>query len=302
MKTNITISIVLIILIFFSSSCYTYVAFEKPTPPEIIPEKRVNNIAFINTYDYTIPDSSSGKENNVYQAGITKVINGLKKSLASDENINFIVIDTLVRGKALTVLPDSLNPDSVKNICRRYNSTMLLVLEAFNMSMDWEQDVEEDEDGSRSRTNNYYLYMSAGLSLYSESGDVIDRSIEPCRSLYESRAALIGIAVFVPSIYKAEKQIGQLAEFVAENYVNKFYPGTATVSRKIFYAKNMIGADKYLMEHEWEKAIDLLKPLAASPDPKIARKAANNLSVAYEAIGNDNAAEFWFNKSQEGAK
>jgi hypothetical protein len=302
MKTKFVYSIFVILLIFLTTSCYTYVFFEKQTPPEIIPEKQVNNIAFINAFDYSIPDSASENKANIYQAGVTEVISGLKKSFASDENINFNIIDTLVSGKASDVLPDSLNPDSVKNICRMNNSDMLLVLEAFHMNMDWEQEVEEDEDGSRSRTNNYYLYMSAGLSLYSESGDAIDRSMEPCRSLYESRAALIGIAVFVPSIYKAEKQIGSLAEFVAENYVNKFYPGTETVNRKIFYAKNMIDADKCLINHQWETAIELLMPLTASTDPKIARKAANNLSVAYEAIGNESAAEFWYNKSTDDKK
>lgn len=301
-KNTLAASVFIIVLLFLASSCYTYVFFEKPTPPDIIPEKQVNNIAFINVYDYTIPDSASSNENNVYQTGVTEVINGLRKSFATDEHINFKVIDTLIRGKAPTVLPDSLNPDSVKNICKLNNSSILLVLEAFKIYMDWEQEVEEDEDGSRSRTNNYYLYMSAGLSLYSESGDVIDRSMEPCRSLYESRAALIGLAVFVPSIYKAEKQIGPLADFVAENYVNKFYPGTETVNRKIFYAKNMLAADNYLMEHEWDKAIELLMPLTTSSDPKIARKAANNLSVAYEAIGNEPAAEFWYNKSIEEKK
>jgi hypothetical protein len=302
MKTKIIDSAFVILLLFLASSCYTYVFFEKPTPPEIIPEKQANNIAFINTYDYTIPDSTSKSENNIYQAGVTEAINGLKKSFTADENINFIVIDTLVKGKAPTALPDSLNPDSVRNICSRYNSSMLLVLDAFNMDMDWELEVEEDEDGSKSKTHNYYLYMSAGLSLYSESGDVIDRSMEPCRSLYDSRAALVGLIAFTPSIYKAEKQIRHLAEFVAENYVSKFYPGTETVNRKIFYAKNMLEADNYLMEHDWDKAIELLLPLAASSDSKIASKAANNLSVAYEAIGNDRAAEFWFNKSQEGIK
>ena len=302
MKITFTISSVLIILTFLASSCYTYVFFEKPTPPEIIPDKSINNIAFINDYDYTITDSTSGKENKVYRAGITEVINGLKKSLASDEHFNFNIADTLIKGKALSVLPDSLNPDSVRNICKRYNSSMLLVLDAFNMNIDWEQEVTEDEDGDRSRTNNYYLYMSAGLSLYSETGDVIDRSMEPCRSLYESRAALIGLAVFVPSIYKAEKQIRDLALFVAENWVKKFYPGTATVNRKIYYAKGMSEADKCLMNHDWEKAIDLLKPFTTSTDPKIAGRAANNLSVAYEAIGNDRAAEFWSDKTQEGIK
>ena len=302
MKKTVTIFFVIIITILLVTSCYTYVFFEKPTPPEIIPEKQVNNIAFINAYDYTIPDSTAENENNIYQTGVTEVINGLKKSFTSDENINFNIIDTLVKGKAPAALPDSLNPDSVRNICSRYNSSMLLVLDAFNMDMDWELEVEEDEDGSKSKTHNYYLYMSAGLSLYSEYGDIIERSMEPCRSLYESRPALIGLIAFTPSIYKAEKQIRHLAEFVAENYVSKFYPGTETVNRKIFYAKNMLEADKYLIEHDWEKAIELLKPLAASPDSKIANKAANNLSVAYEAIGNDSAAEFWFNKSQEGIK
>jgi len=33
-----------------------------------------NSIVFINTFDYTIPDSASKNENNVYRAGITEVI------------------------------------------------------------------------------------------------------------------------------------------------------------------------------------------------------------------------------------
>jgi hypothetical protein len=56
------------------------------------------------------------------------------------------------------------------------------------------------------------------------------------------------------------------------------------------------------MDMDWEKAIELLKPLAESPEPILARKAANNLSVAYEALGHEQAAEYWFNKSGEGGK
>jgi hypothetical protein len=301
MKTNIKVLAVLILLGLLTSSCYTYVLFEKPAPPEIIPDKSLNSIAFINSYDYTIPDSISRGDNNVFQAGVTEVINGLKTSFTSNDQINFNIIDTLVRGNAFTKLPDSLSVDSVKNICTMNNSSMLLVLEAFNMDMDWEQEVEEDEDG-KSRTNIYYLYMWTGLSLYSESGDVIDRTIESCRVQYTSRPALIPIIGIPPSINKAEKEIRKLAQFAAENYVNKFYPGTTTISRKIYITKNLLDADNYCMEHNWDKAIELLKPLAASSDPKIARKAANNLSVAYEAVGNEQAAEYWFNKSNEGVK
>jgi hypothetical protein len=302
MKTIITNSSVLIIVILLLTSCFTSVSFNKPAPPEIMLEEPKNNIAFINAFDYTIPDEASKSENNVYRTGVTEVIDGLKTSFAYNEQIDFNVIDTLAGEKAPVRLSDTLSADSVKNICKTNNSSMLLVLEAFDMNIDFETLVEEYEDGSKSRTNNYYLVISAGLSLYSSSGDLIDRSMDALSSLYTSRPALSGIITFTPSLYKAEEEIGHLAKIVGEEYVKKFYPGTELVNRKIYVGKGLLEADNYCMEQNWDKAIELLRPLAESPDPKISRKAANNLSVAYEAVGNEKAAEYWFNKSMEGGK
>lgn len=299
MKTIIRISAVLVTLTLFVSSCFTYVAFEKSVPPEIILGNPKNTIAFINAYDYTIPDSVTKNENNVYRAGITEVIDGLKTFFTNNEEFDFNIIDTLVEGKALARFSDTLNADSVKNICRINNSSMLLGLEAFNITIDSEMEVEESEDGSVSRTSNFYLIVTAGLSLYSNSGDLIDRSWIGRTELYKSRWALTGISIFTPSIYKAEKDIRYLASFLGEDYGNKFYPGKETANRKIYVGKAFQDADKYCMEQNWDKAIELLKPLAESHDPKISKKAANNLSVAYEAIGNEKASEYWFNKSGE---
>src|SRR4030043_130850 len=165
MKTIITNSSVLIIVILLLTSCFTSVSFNKPAPPEIMLDKPKNNIAFINAFDYTIPDEASKSENNIYRTGITEVIDGLKTSFAYNEQIDFHVIDTLTGQKAPARLSDTLSADSVKNICKTNNSSMLLVLEAFDMNIDFETLVEEYEDGSKSRTNNYYLVISAGLSL-----------------------------------------------------------------------------------------------------------------------------------------
>lgn len=174
---------------------------------------------------------------------------------------------------------------------------MLLVLEAFSIGTNSETEVEEDEDGSTSRTANYYLIVTAGLSLYSNSGDLVNRSTVGRSELYKSRWALGGIALFDPSIYKAEKDIRYLAKFVAEDYINKFYPATETVQGKIYTGKELKEAADYCKDQHWDEAIELLKPLAVSPDPKISSKAAYNLSVAYEAIGNDRASELWLQKS-----
>jgi hypothetical protein len=120
--------------------------------------------------------------------------------------------------------------------------------------------------------------------------------------LEEPKNNIAFINAFDYTIYKAEEEIGHLAKIVGEEYVKKFSPGTELVNRKIYVGKGLLEADNYCMEQNWDKAIELLRPLAESPDPKISRKAANNLSVAYEAIGNEKAAEFWFNKSMEGGK
>src|SRR4030042_4613091 len=89
MKTIITNSSVLIIFILLLTSCFTSVSFNKPAPPEIMLDKPKNNIAFINAFDYTIPDEASKSENNVYRTGVTEVIDGLKTSFAYNEQIYF---------------------------------------------------------------------------------------------------------------------------------------------------------------------------------------------------------------------
>jgi hypothetical protein len=283
---------VLFIIVLFNTSCYTYVSFVKSSPPEIILEEPKNSIAFINSFDYTIPDENTKNENDVYQSGITEIIEGFKTLFAENEQIDFHIIDTLSRGKAQTGFSDTLSAYWVKDICRTNNFSMLLVLETFKIGINSE--VEESEE---SNTANYYLIETAGLSLYSSSGDLIDRSTVGRSLLYKSRWALGGIAIFEPSIYKAEKDIRYLAKFVAEDYVNKFYPGTETVHGKIYTGTELNEAADYCKGQNWDKAIELLKPLAMSPDPKISGKAAYNLSVAYEATGNDRASELWLQKS-----
>jgi len=285
------------IIFLFNTSCHTYVSYVKSTPPEITLEESKNSIVFINSFDYTIPDENPKNEDDVYQAGVTEVIEGLKTLFAENEQIDFRIIDTLARGRAQTGFSDTLSAYWVKDICRTNNSSMLIVMDAFSIGIDSEIEAEESEDGSTSNTANYYLIETAGLSLYSNSGELIDRSAVGRSLLYKSRWALGGIAVFDPSIYKAEEDIRYLAKFVAEDYINKFYPASETVQRKIYTGKELNEAADYCKEQNWDEAIELLKPLAVSPDPKISSKAAYNLSVAYEATGNMKASEFWLQKS-----
>jgi hypothetical protein len=54
-----------------------------------------------------------------------------------------------------------------------------------------------------------------------------------------------------------------------------------------------------MSQQRWDEAIVLLLPLAHSPDQKLAKKAAHNLSLCLQAVGRISDAEYWMAKANE---
>jgi len=84
-------------LIMFLSSCTRIIYIGKRVEPEIILEKKHNDIVFINLFDYTLPENVKQKASVGYQAGVTGLVEGLS-SFSSDSSFSFLIGDTLRRG------------------------------------------------------------------------------------------------------------------------------------------------------------------------------------------------------------
>lgn len=279
-KNEVFLSAISVLL--FLSSCSTIIYVGKQYEPEIIPEKDSGNIVFVNLFDYTLPLYVKEKNELTYFAAVKKFGEGLLTS-SKEKSYSFIIGDTLKKGIEAGQLTALLPVDSVTVICTRHNADMLLALDSLNIFFDWET-IPGEEKGDL-KTKNFYLFTRYYMSLYSFSGDLINRCQINNSSLYSSRPALSGILTIQPALAnsKAVKHVESLAFDAGQDYIDKFYPKTVNEPRKVYYSKPLKEADKHIFAGDWVKAIELLEPLANSADKTLAKKAGHNLSVAKEA-------------------
>lgn len=273
---------ILLTLLLFLNSCSNYFFFEKPLPPEIQLQSIPHTIAFINLYDYTSPALVKEKHEVTYRAAVINMINTLNTGFSSDNAWHFITIDTLRKGIDPGNLTLLLPVDSVKSICRKFNADLLLTLDSTKLSITWDFDISENEDGSKSKTKTFYLNSWFYLSLLDSSGGLIDRSEVSKASIYRQREALSILITFKPSLANAHKDAAFLGTKAAEDYVGKFYPSTTKESRMLYTGKIFAESNAMIVRKDWTGAEILLNKLAENPDIKISRKARYNLSVLEE--------------------
>jgi hypothetical protein len=254
-------------------------------------------MGFINRYDYTGLTFDNKNKKEVFAHGVQMLIRHLHHAFSEDDRFDMIIIDTLVRGRFGTDFPEILNPSFVGSLCSDNGIDMLLTLDAFNTYFITETEVEEDDDGSKSRTNYVDLLIDAGFTLYGSSGEVIDRSMLGESIFYQTRPALSSVIVFGPSMGKAEEEVAILTEKIGRRYIQNFYPSNEIVTNLIYTGKDFAAAVKHMQNQQWAEAERILFPLAESPDRKLARKAAHNLAVTYEAMGDHERYKYWITRS-----
>jgi hypothetical protein len=297
MNPHKPVTVAAVVLLIILTSCSTYVYFDRALPPEIVPAEKKNTIAFVNLFDYTKLTYTNENKIEVNIAGINKVIEGLGQAFSEDPDFSFQIFDTLVEGHASAGFVSDISLDSIRIICREANANLVLALEAFSTYFDQAIEVEEYDDGSKSRTAYFTLVVKAGFTLYNNAGSRVDRSMITESEMYLSRPALTGIYAIPPSLVKASGEINKLAMAAGKDYVNRFYPSSETVTRKLKTGKEFTEAVTLCKYGNWPEAIKALMPLTESTNPKISGKAAYNLSVVYEAEGNTSMSEYWLNRS-----
>jgi hypothetical protein len=281
MKVFIRLLLTCSIIIFFSS-CTAIVYIGKRIDPEIILGKTHHDILFVNLFDYTSEQVVKAKEKNCYYNGVMSLADGLS-SFSNDSSYKFIVGDTIKKGIDKELLTTLLPVDSVAEICSRYKTNMLLTLDSMNLFFDWETVSNSDYFGYSNKTKNLYLNCNFYVSLYSSSGDLIDRSELDQSSLYRSMPAYSGVLILQPSLTRAVEDISYLAFQAGQDYVAKFYPRFTQESRQLYTGSAFKESNGYIFAKNWKKASELLEQLVKSPDRVLSAKAQYNLDIVKEA-------------------
>lgn len=295
---NLFSRLALILIVALSgTSCTTLLFIKKTLPPEITLESAGNSMVIQNYFDYTRPEYVKEKHEEVFHAAVASFTRELVSSLEGENLVMAIQGDTLVRKIKGRIPSDMLNPDSVSSVCNRYNTNLMLSVDSVYIGFDWETETMEDDDGSRYRVKSFYLEVQPFLSLYNSQGILIDRSYVYRQVLYKDRLALSGLITIKPSLAKAIAEVTILAGESGHDYGAKFFGSYGTFEYKVFYSKPFDVSYSLMLNREWADAIRELLPLAESSEKKIAKRAANNLWVAYTGIGDETSAEMWYKKS-----
>ena len=262
-----------LLLVTILSSCTKIIYISRKTDPEIKLENAHHDIVFVNLFNYTLPVNVNKKDRFSYHAGVMNLLDGLS-SFSSDSSFNFFVGDTLKKSVEAGDLTTLLSVDTIIDICNRFNANLLLSLDS--ASIFFERDtVKNHSYGVEYLTFNFKLNTRFFLSLYSDSGDLIDRSEVDESAFFIPRSAMSGSIIQVPYISKAF-QSGQ-------EYVGKFYPVIINDTKQLFTGKLFKESNDYIFARNWDKAIELLEQLVKNQDSSIAEKARYNLQVVKEA-------------------
>jgi hypothetical protein len=288
--------IAIITLVIVSSSCTSSLQFTRPIPREIDLVKYDSIVQYVSLYDISKLDFNNEERIGVHESGVDNIEKGIFKSFKVKHGFELYSFDSAIKGNAYTDFPEPLSSDSVKYFCSFNHTPLLLTLDAYSISYDKVYKDVENEEGKTERKADYYLVVYAGLSMYDSTGHLIDRSKMRLKEYVTTKNVIALGASFRPN-YNKKEFIDRMSFLIGQFYIDKYFSKGPVESRNYYSSKGLAEIKPYIERGEWEKAIELLLPLAHSNDSKIAQRAAYNLSLLYEAIGDKEKSSYWMEKS-----
>lgn len=279
-------------LIIFNS-CSTIMFINKPLEPEIILEENEKSLVVNNYFDYTQPAYVKEKHQEVYKASAEFFSESLTKYINISPGLIAISGDSLISLSVKRSPSDLMPANNVLEACEKFGADMLLSIDSIDIDFDWETETIINDDGEKSKTKYFYIQTTHFLSLYSSSGELIDRSFIALEQPYSARPTISGLITIKPNLRKAIDEVIIISADAGIEYGTKFFETTGTYPYKVYHNKPFEESFSLLQSGNWSDAIRSLLLLAESSDKKIAKRAANNLFVAYTGIGDEVSAEEW---------
>jgi hypothetical protein len=274
------IQVILVLLLL--SSCTAPLYFEKTEPPEISLEIKPCRIAVVNIYDYTEPQTVRAENQKVYRNAINKFGLELSKIGATDSLYKFFFADSLFKGISPENQSLVLPVDTIHQLTSVYKADYLLTTDSVSFFLQEDEPDESDESGIRLALNNFYLIADFFLSLYDNSGNIIDRTEVSMATKYATKIMMTYFSDLQPSFSKATVQAGELGISAADDYADRFYPVKTQEQRYVYSGGKFRKANELMVKEKWDKALEILNHLASSPKPALSEKAEHNLSVLKE--------------------
>lgn len=278
-------------LAFTQLSCTSVLFVDTTKPAEVPVTSEQWKVAVLNRFNPELLSFNRDKKVSVFEDGARQAFHGAIEAILQDETYDLVYIDsTTYRTPGEK---EKLNPEQVQEIYKEHPHHLLLSLEHFDTYLEQETVREQEEDGDVTKTAHYTLVTASTWMLYDSTGHVLDKIQLKEGGHYQSRAVVSGLLAVGPSLGNAGPAVNDLAWYTGSSYWSRLSPKRASYARSYYSSKNLQPAASAMAAGDWQNAITLLEPLTKSSNRKEAARAAYNLAVVYEAMGNFEQARFW---------
>lgn len=285
MKLLYYLTLILVVL----SGCTTPVFLYRTNPPEMVLDEKPATVVFANQYDYRSNPDIKDKHEVAYESAIRDFGRSLSFTPKEVDPVVVFVTDTLSPLPVNdSILIQDLDSARILFILEPYSADYLLTLDSLSLFFDWEVIREENpDDGSVSKTKDFYLIGRYFLSLYDQKGMIVKQTLLDRSMLYASRGTLGALVTILPNMSNGLDKIQVLSRDAAAEYTTMFYPVREQTGYRTLHAgKAFNESNALIIAGRYDKAIPLLEDIASGPKSGLARKARHNLKVISELQGN----------------
>ena len=234
---------------------------------------------------------------------------GLTNMLQNSERYNLKNAgDIVLNGTGTSTFPPLLEWSDVKSVCSSYGADALIVLSTF----DSDSRIFEAESvvrtkkvkGAKIKVVEYpvtlIMEIESGWRIYDlTTKKIVDESnFTEVKEFHSKGSSYNDARAHLPSKRSALKDAGV---FAGEKYGFRITPIWIKVSRSYYTGKaeELKLAKNYVKRGDWDKAIEIWKPLTENIDVKIARRAYFNLALAAEIKGSLQTSMDYAEKSEQ---
>lgn len=279
-----------------------HITFNVLTPAPVTIPAGVQKIALLNRTAPADADldrleaflTGEGKDRDRIPAQF--VIDGLANSLENLTDYTIVRIPVLMKGSATGGnFPPVLSWETVEQLCRKYDADALIVLESYDSDFLYTPDVGgvlsgENADASAMAT------VHCGFRFYDPKDHLLlDEFYFNHRHAWNPQ---MGIVISSAIILKQKPKVIREASTVAGRvYAERITPQWFKVTRDYFKrggGNPELGIGARMMEaNNWDEAIAALEKAMEQGNRKSRGRAAHNLAVVYEILGDLDQAKEW---------
>lgn len=300
--------------IFFGiiSSCTKNVYINTLRPAVIDVPQHIQKVALVNR---TIPQSAAGDIfEGIFtgegigqdQQAVQEMLSGLQTTMGQSPRFTTVIHTKSYKGgKGLSAkLPDAMSWARINQICRESGADAVLAIESFDS--DWvvtdgtRQVKKKNESGQQVEVTEYYAEgiatVKSGLRLYDpKNKGIIDQQSFSEAHTWEGKGSSITDAM--NALIQKNRAVLETGRFAGRDYAFRISPQPVRL-RRVMYTKAK--GNRYLEKGsrlaetgDWEGAIQSWRAAMSSTNDKVLGRAAHNLAVGYEVIGDYEEALKW---------